>query len=59
MRTLKSIFVLVGIAVLLWAYCGGLIALGSSFMSMDATLVFHAIGAPIGAGVAAWVFTPR
>lgn len=56
MRRLNSIFVLVGFAVLLWAYCGGLIALGRSFMSMDATLVLHAIGAPIGAAVSAWLY---
>ncbi|WP_137700213.1 hypothetical protein [Marimonas lutisalis] len=25
-------------------------------MSMDATLVFHAIGAPVGAAIAAWFY---
>lgn len=43
-----------GVVVLLlhalagWAYCGMLIGVGQRFLSMDATLVVHAVGAPIG-----------
>ena len=35
-------------AVAGWAYCGMLIGIGRQFLSMHATLVVHAIGAPIG-----------
>ena len=31
-----------------WAYCGMLIGVGRRFLSIDATLVVHAVGAPIG-----------
>lgn len=56
MSSTTKVLVLGGISILLWAYCGGLIAVGQLVMSMDATLVFHAIGAPIGAAVAAWAY---
>ncbi len=56
MTSKTEVLVLGGISILLWAYCGGLIAVGQSIMSMDATLVLHAIGAPIGAAVAAWAY---
>jgi hypothetical protein len=35
-------------AVAGWAYCGMLIGIGRQFLSMHATLVVHAIGAPVG-----------
>lgn len=38
-------------AVIGWAYCGALVAIGRRFLSMDATLVVHAVGAPIGFGL--------
>jgi hypothetical protein len=38
-----SIHALVG-----WAYCGLLIGVGRQFLPMQATLIVHAIGAPIG-----------
>jgi len=31
-----------------WLYCGALIGIGRQFMSLQATLVMHAIGAPLG-----------
>lgn len=43
-------------AVVVWAYCGALVGIGRQFMSMDATLIVHAIGAPIGSAAAAWLY---
>ncbi len=31
-----------------WAYCGALIGVGRQFLPMHATLVVHAVGAPVG-----------
>ena len=47
MRKRTAIVLSFGIAV--WAFCGALVGIGRQFMSMDATLIVHAIGAPIGA----------
>jgi hypothetical protein len=35
-------------AVVGWAYCGAIIGVGRRFLSINTTLVLHAIGAPIG-----------
>ncbi len=40
--------IIIGHALVGWAYCAGLIGVGRQFMSMDATLIMHAIGAPLG-----------
>lgn len=40
--------IILGHALVGWIYCGALIGIGRQFMSMQATLVMHAIGAPLG-----------
>lgn len=45
---LRDVFVLLLHALAGWAYCGMLIGVGRRFLSLDATLVVHAVGAPIG-----------
>ena len=35
-------------AIVGWAFCGAIVAIGRQFFSMQTTLVIHAIGAPIG-----------
>jgi len=45
-----------GFACAVWAFCGALMGIGRQLMSMDATLVVHAIGAPIGAASFAWIY---
>jgi hypothetical protein len=45
----KKIAIVLGFAFAVWAFCGTLVGIGRQFMSMDATLILHAIGAPIGA----------
>ncbi|MDQ2092350.1 hypothetical protein [Marimonas arenosa] len=56
MSRLSQGLVLLAFSFALWAFCGSLIAAGQLIMSMDATLVLHATGAPIGAVVAAWTY---
>ena len=45
---LRDVVVVLLHALAGWAYCGMLIGVGRRFLSMDATLVVHAVGAPIG-----------
>ena len=40
--------IILGHALVGWIYCGAIIGIGRQFMSMQATLVMHAIGAPLG-----------
>ena len=51
-----SVLTAVAFGVATWAFCGSLIAIGRKFMSMENTLVFHAVGAPIGAAFFAWLY---
>jgi len=46
-------------AITVWAFCGAIMALGPLFMSIDETLVVHAIGGPLGAALAAAVYFRR
>ncbi len=46
--TLAKGAIILGHALVGWMYCGALIGIGMKFMSMQATLVIHAIGAPLG-----------
>ena len=40
--------IVLGHALVGWMYCGALMGIGRQFMSMQATLVMHAMGAPLG-----------
>jgi len=40
--------VVIAHAVVGWAFCGMLVGVGRRFLPMQATLVLHAIGAPLG-----------
>jgi hypothetical protein len=42
-----------------WAYCGILIGVGRRFLSMDATLAVHAVGAPIGFALLSLLYFKR
>lgn len=52
----KKTAIVLGFAFAVWAFCGALVGVGSQFMTMDATLIVHAIGAPIGAAFFAWIY---
>ena len=40
--------IVLGHALVGWMYCGALIAIGRQFLSLQATLIMHAIGALLG-----------
>lgn len=42
-----------------WAYCGALMAIGPAVTSMENALIIHAIGAPIGFAVISFVYFTR
>jgi hypothetical protein len=44
----RKIVIILIHAVVGWAWCGALVGVGRQFLSMDSTLVVHAVGAPIG-----------
>ena len=46
-------------AVAGWLWCGALIGIGQQLMSMQATLIAHAIGAPLGYAVITFVYFRR
>ena len=48
--------VVLAFAVAVWAFCGAIMGIGPLVMSLDATLIVHAVGGPLGAAVAAWVY---
>ncbi|MBR9653491.1 hypothetical protein [Thalassovita aquimarina] len=48
--------IIVAFAVAVWAFCGAIMGIGPLFMSMDSTLIVHAIGGPLGAAVAAALY---
>jgi C_GCAxxG_C_C family probable redox protein len=52
----KKAIILIFHAFVVWALCGATIAIGRSFMTMNATLVIHAIGAPVFAALVSLVY---
>jgi hypothetical protein len=51
----KTAIVLV-FAVAVWAFCGAIMGIGPQVMSIDTTLIVHAIGGPIGAAIATFFY---
>jgi hypothetical protein len=47
-RKAGKIAIIVAHAIVGWALCGAIIAIGRQIFSMRTTLVIHAIGAPLG-----------
>ena len=43
----KQILIIVALGLLGWALCGAIMFIGMSFMSIEKTLIVHAIGAPV------------
>jgi len=48
--------ILVAHAVVGWAWCGAIVAVGRQLTSLETTLVIHAIGAPIGFALISLVY---
>lgn len=55
-KQVAALFIAIAFGVAVWGFCGSLIAIGRKFMTMDNTLIFHAIGAPIGAAFFSWLY---
>jgi hypothetical protein len=53
---LRQLAVIAAHALGLWLLCGALMFAGMSLLPLDYALVIHAIGAPIIAGLVAWVY---
>jgi hypothetical protein len=49
--------VLVGHALLGWAWCGALIGIGRKFLPLQTVLVVHAIAGPLGVGLLSALYT--
>ena len=47
-RQVGKFAIVVAHALVGWAWCGALIAIGQRLLSLHATLIVHAIGAPLG-----------
>lgn len=56
MATARTFFIAAALAVVVWANCGAIMGIGPQFLSMETTLIVHAIGGPLGAAVAAWIY---
>ena len=52
----KQIIIVLIHAFIVWALCGGTIAIGRSITTIELTLIIHAIGAPIFASIVAIVY---
>ena len=55
--TVRNAVILLGFAVAVWAFCGAIMGLGPMVTSMNVTLAVHAIAGPLGAALAAWIYT--
>ena len=44
----KKILLFILLAFIGWAFCGAIMGIGPTFMTMQTTLIVHAIGGPIG-----------
>jgi len=42
-----------------WAWCGALVGIGRQLFSMEATLIIHAIGGPLGFALITWFYFRR
>ena len=51
--------IITGHALVGWLYCAALIGIGRQFMSLQATLVLHAIGAPLGFALVSFLYFKR
>ena len=54
--TLKKLLVILLHAFVLWGLCGATIGIGRSIVSMELTLIIHAIGAPLFAILVSLVY---
>ena len=53
---IKKVAIILVHAFVGWALCGAIMFIGMEVMSMQTTLIAHAIGAPIIFGVVSWIY---
>jgi hypothetical protein len=53
---IKKVVIILALGLVGWALCGAIIWIGMAFMSMENTLIVHAIGAPIIFGVISTIY---
>jgi hypothetical protein len=53
---IKKLLIILALGLIGWAHCGAIIWIGMAFMSMETTLIVHAIGAPIVFGVISAIY---
>jgi uncharacterized membrane protein YhdT len=53
---LKKIGVLLLFSLIGWALCGGVIAVGRSLTTMEATLIIHAVAVPVIFTILSWIY---
>lgn len=58
-KKIKQFSVLLGHAFIGWALCGAIMGIGPLFLSMETTLILHAIGAPIIFAAVSWNYFNR
>lgn len=58
-RTFAKSAIITGYALIGWLYCAALIGIGRQFMSLHATLILHAIGAPLGFSLVSFLYFKR
>lgn len=52
----KELAVAVAFAVPVWANCGAIMGIGPQFLSMESTLIVHAVGGPLGGAIATVIY---
>lgn len=52
----KKLLIALPFALAVWANCGAIMGIGPQFMSLDATMIVHAVGGPLGAAVATLIY---
>jgi hypothetical protein len=55
-HNIKKIAIILAHAFVGWAQCGAIVFIGRGAMSLQATLITHAIGAPIIFAVVSWIY---
>jgi hypothetical protein len=57
--TLGHVAAILALGLLGWALCGAIMFIGMSVISLQTTLIIHAVGAPIIFGVISWFYFSR
>ena len=56
---IRQVSILLAFAVVGWAFCGAIMGVGPLFLSMQTTLIVHAIAGPLGFALLALIYHRR